>query len=234
MTDESSVVYIVDDDQSMRKFLRRLVSLSGWQSETFASAEEFMDRVRSDTPGCLLLDIRMPGLSGLDLQQELSQARIHIPIIFITGHGDIPMSVQAMKAGAVSFLTKPLRNQELLDAIQEAINVDRSMRELRKEHANLQQLFNLLTSREREVFTLVATGLQNKKIAGELEISERTVKAHRKQIMSKMKVNSLADLVRIAGRLGVTSAYVQPISIYTNRLTCSRVDGLARTVWPNA
>jgi len=204
MTDESSIVYIVDDDPSIRKYLRRLVSLSGLQSETFASAEEFLHSVRPGSPGCLVLDIMMPGLSGLDLQRELSEAGLYMPIIFITGHGDIPMSVQAMKAGAVSFLTKPLRNQELLDAIQEATSLDQATRDQRQELSILQQQYNLLTPREREVFALVVAGLLNKQIARELSISERTVKAHRKQVMHKMGINSLAALVRMADKLGVT------------------------------
>ena len=204
MTNESPVIYIVDDDPSMRKFLRRLVSLSGLQSETFTSAEEFLHSVHPDTPGCLLLDVMMPGLSGLDLQRELSRAGLHMPIIFITGHGDIPMSVQAMKAGAVSFLTKPLQNQELLDAIQEAASLARAARNRRQDLSSLRQQYHLLTPREREVFTLVVAGSLNKQIAGALGISERTVKAHRKQVVKKMAVRSVAELVRIAERLGVT------------------------------
>ena len=209
MTNESPVIYIVDDDPSMRKFLRRLVSLSGLQSETFTSAEEFLHSVHPDTPGCLLLDVMMPGLSGLDLQRELSRAGLHMPIIFITGHGDIPMSVQAMKAGAVSFLTKPLQNQELLDAIQEAANLARAARNRRQELSSLRQHYELLTPRERQVFALVMTGGLNRQIAEELGISERTVKAHRKQVVKKMAVHSVAELVRIAERLGVTPPHVK-------------------------
>jgi FixJ family two-component response regulator len=210
VTNESPVIYIVDDDPSMRKFLRRLVSLSGLQSETFTSAEEFLHSVHPDTPGCLLLDVMMPGLSGLDLQRELSRAGLHMPIIFITGHGDIPMSVQAMKAGAVSFLTKPLQNQELLDAIQEAANLARAARNRRQELSSLRQHYKLLTPRERQVFALVTTGGLNRQIAEELGISERTVKAHRKQVVKKMAVHSVAELVRIAERLGVTPPNVKP------------------------
>ena len=209
MTDESSVVYIVDDDPSMRKFLRRLVSLSGLQSETFTSAEEFLRSVHPDTPGCLLLDVKMPGLSGLDLQRELSRAGLHMPIIFMTGHGDIPMSVQAMKAGAVSFLTKPLQNQELLDAIQEAANLARAARNRRQELSSLRQHYELLTPRERQVFALVTTGGLNRQIAEELGISERTVKAHRKQVVKKMAAHSVAELVRIAERLRITPPHVK-------------------------
>jgi len=210
VTNESPVIYIVDDDPSMRKFLRRLVSLSGLQSETFTSAEEFLHSVHPDTPGCLLLDVMMPGLSGLDLQRELSRAGLHMPIIFITGHGDIPMSVQAMKAGAVSFLTKPLQNQELLDAIQEAANLARAARNRRQELSSLRQHYELLTPRERQVFALVTTGGLNRQIAEELGISERTVKAHRKQVVKKMAVHSVAELVRIAEQLGVTPPNVKP------------------------
>jgi len=209
VTNESPVIYIVDDDPSMRKFLRRLVSLSGLQSETFTSAEEFLHSVHPDTPGCLLLDVMMPGLSGLDLQRELSRAGLHMPIIFITGHGDIPMSVQAMKAGAVSFLTKPLQNQELLDAIQEAANLARAARNRRQELSSLRQHYELLTPRERQVFALVTTGGLNRQIAEELGISERTVKAHRKQVVKKMAAHSVAELVRIAERLGVTPPHVK-------------------------
>ena len=209
MTNESPVIYIVDDDPSMRKFLRRLVSLSGLQSETFTSAEEFLHSVHPDTPGCLLLDVMMPGLSGLDLQRELSRAGLHMPIIFITGHGDIPMSVQAMKAGAVSFLTKPLQNQELLDAIQEAANLARAARNRQQELSSLRQHYELLTPRERQVFALVTTGGLNRQIAEELGISERTVKAHRKQVVKKMAAHSVAELVRIAERLGVTPPHVK-------------------------
>ena len=209
MTNESPVIYIVDDDPSMRKFLRRLVSLSGLQSETFTSAEEFLRSVHPDTPGCLLLDVKMPGLSGLDLQRELSRAGLHMPIIFMTGHGDIPMSVQAMKAGAVSFLTKPLQNQELLDAIQEAASLARAARNRRQELSSLRQQYELLTPRERQVFALVTTGGLNRQIAEELGISERTVKAHRKQVVKKMAAHSVAELVRIAERLGVTPPHVK-------------------------
>ncbi|MBI3797370.1 MAG: response regulator transcription factor [Deltaproteobacteria bacterium] len=178
MSAEAPVVCIVEDDSSFRTFLQRLVSILGLQSAIFTSAEEFLRSARLDTPGCLVLDVQMPGLSGLDLQHELSRAGVLLPIIFITGHGDIPMSVQAMKAGAVSFLTKPLRNQDLLDAIREAINLDRAARERRREMTSLRQQYGLLTAREREVFAFVVAGLLNKQIAGELNTSERTVKAH--------------------------------------------------------
>jgi FixJ family two-component response regulator len=204
MIEESPVVFIVEDDPSFRTFLQRLVSLLGLRSEIFASAEEFLCRARLDTPGCLILDIQMPHVSGLDLQRQLSQAGIALPIVFITGHGDIPMAVQAMKGGAISFLTKPLRNQDLLDAIREAINLDRAARRHRMEIASLRRQYDLLTAREREVFARVVAGLLNKQIAGELGMTERTVKAHRSQVMKKMQAKSLADLVRMADRLTIT------------------------------
>jgi FixJ family two-component response regulator len=208
MTEEPPVVFIVEDDQSFRVFLERLVGLLGLQSKVFTSAEEFLRHTRGDTPGCLVLDVQMPGLSGLDLQRELSRMDVTLPIIFVTGHGDIPMSVQAMKAGAVSFLTKPLRNQDLLDAIREAMNLDRAMRERRMELLRLRQRYEALTAREREVFALVAAGLLNKQIAEDLGTSERTVKAHRSQVMTKTHAKSLADLVRMADKLGITSPVV--------------------------
>jgi FixJ family two-component response regulator len=204
MTEEPPFVFIVEDDLSFCTFLQRLVGLLGLRCETFTSAEEFLHSARLDSPGCLILDIMMPGVSGLELQRELSLAHVPLPIIFITGHGDIPMSVQAMKAGAVSFLTKPLRSQDLLDAIREAINLDRTAREQRRKIASLRRQYELLTAREREVFALVAAGLLNKQIAEDLGTSERTVKAHRSQVMKKMQAKSLADLVRMADNLGVT------------------------------
>ncbi|HKA55858.1 MAG TPA: response regulator transcription factor [Candidatus Binatia bacterium] len=204
MTEEPPVVFIVEDDPSFRTFLMRLVDILGLQTQAFATAEEFLRGARLDTPGCLILDVMMPGLSGLELQRELSLARVPLPVIFITGHGDIPMSVQAMKAGAVSFLTKPLRNQDLLDAIREAINLDRTARERLTEVAGLRRQYDSLTAREREVFAWVVAGLLNKQIAAELGTSERTVKAHRGQIMKKMHAKSLADLVHMADKLGIT------------------------------
>jgi len=208
MTEEPPVVFIVEDDPSFRAFLQRLVSLLGLSSKVFTSAEEFLRHAYLDTPGCVVLDIQMPGLSGLDLQRELARLGVSLPIIFITGHGDIPMSVQAMKAGAVSFLTKPLRNQDLLDAIREALALDRIERERQLERTTLRKQYDLLTAREREVLTLVVAGLLNKQIAGELGTSERTVKAHRSQVMIKMQAKSLADLVRMADKLNITSPTV--------------------------
>jgi FixJ family two-component response regulator len=203
MSTKPATVIIVDDDPSFRGFLERLVSTVGMKSVSFTSAEEFLRAPRQEGPACLVLDVQMPGLSGLDLQRELTQANLQIPIIFITGHGDIPMSVQAMKAGAVGFLTKPFRNQDLLDAVREAVNLDNEARRRREEVAELRRRYESLTAREREVIALVVAGLLNKQIAGELGTAERTVKAHRSQVMQKMQADSVADLVRMAGRLGI-------------------------------
>jgi FixJ family two-component response regulator len=206
MTEKPPVVLIVDDDPSFRTFLARLVGTVGLQAAPFASAEEFLHAARPDSPACLVLDVQMPGLSGLDLQRELGRAGLGLPIVFITGHGDIPMSVQAMKAGAVGFLTKPFRNQDLLDAVREAINLDREARRRQAEMADVRGCYHSLTAREHEVFALVVTGLLNKQIAGELGTSERTIKAHRSQVMQKMRAESVADLVRMADKLGVAAS----------------------------
>jgi FixJ family two-component response regulator len=171
--------------------------------EPFASAQEFLRSKRPDVPGCLVLDVRLQGLSGLDLQKRMADSDIEMPIIFISGHGDIPMTVQAMKAGAVEFLTKPFRDQDLLDAVQHALERDRAAREQREEIQKLRRRFESLTQREREVMGLVVTGLLNKQIAGELGTSETTVKIHRHQVMEKMAANSLAELVRMSDRLGI-------------------------------
>jgi FixJ family two-component response regulator len=205
MTEKPPLVIIVDDDSSFRSFLARLVGTIGLQSISFASAEEFLRAASPDAPSCLILDVQMPGLSGLDLQRELDRADHQIPTVFITGHGDIPMSVQAVKAGAVGFLTKPFRNQDLLDAVREAINLDREARQRRMAVADLRQRYDSLTAREREVFALVAVGLLNKQIAGEIGTTERTVKAHRHQVMQKMQADSVADLVRMADKLGIAA-----------------------------
>ena len=196
-----SIVYVIDDDPSIRDAIKSLIRSVGMRVETFGSAQEFMAGSRPDAPACLVLDVRMPGLSGLDLQRDLSDAGIRIPIIFITGHGDIPMSVRAMKAGAIEFLTKPFRDQDLLDAISEAIERDRAMRQQEAGVADLRSRFERLTAREREVMELVVAGLLNKQIAARLGISEITVKLHRHRVMEKMQADSLAELVRMSERL---------------------------------
>jgi len=205
MTETASVVYVVDDNVSMRESLKNLIRSVGLRVEVFASAQEFLRVKRSDEPGCLVLDVRMPGLSGLDLQKRIAEAGTDLPIVFLTGHGDIAMSVRAMKAGAVEFLTKPVREQDLLDAIQQALERDRARRDQRMEVEHLRERFDLVTPKEREVMKKVVAGLLNKQIAGELGMSETTVKIHRHQVMEKMRAGSLAELVRMADRLGLPS-----------------------------
>jgi FixJ family two-component response regulator len=205
MTASDAKFFVVDDDAAMRRSLENLVRSVGLRVETFASAQEFLRHQRPDVPACLVLDVRLPGPSGLHLQKSVAEADMEIPIVFITGHGDIPMSVQAMKAGAVGFLTKPFRDQELLDAIQQALERDGKTREQRAEIDGLRRRFELLTRREREVMGLVVAGLLNKQIAGEVGTSESTVKIHRHQVMEKMGAGSLAELVRMADRLGVST-----------------------------
>lgn len=202
MSERGGLILIVDDDAAVRRSLEDLIGSVGLEVEGFASAQEFLRRKRSDVPSCLILDVRLPGLSGLDLQKGMMEAAMEIPIIFITGHGDIPMTVRAMKAGAVEFLTKPFRDQDLLDAIQQALERDRKAREKRVAIEALRRRVDSLTPRERDVLDLVVTGLLNKQIARELGTSEATVKIHRHRLMEKMGANSLAELVRMSDRLG--------------------------------
>jgi len=202
-TAEAPIVFVVDDDESVREALRSLFRSVSLRVETFGSAAEFLRSELPDVASCLVLDVRLPGVSGLDFQAELAKANILIPVIFMTGHGDIPMSVQAMKAGAVDFLTKPFRDQAMLDAVAAAIERDRSRRKDEQRLSDVRARFDGLTEREREVMGLVTAGLMNKQIAGELGLSEITVKIHRGHVMRKMAARSLADLVRMAEVLGV-------------------------------
>jgi FixJ family two-component response regulator len=197
------IVFVIDDDASLRNALTNLFRSVGLRAEVFGSAPELLQSKLPDVPSCLVLDVRLPGLSGLDFQAELNKANIHIPIIFMTGHGDIPMTVRAMKAGAVDFLTKPFRDQDMLDAVAAAIERDRERRKEEKVLSELRSRFASLTPREQEVLALVASGLMNKQIAAEIGLAEITVKIHRGNIMKKMSARSLADLVRMAELLGV-------------------------------
>jgi FixJ family two-component response regulator len=203
MREPDPVVFVVDDDPSLRHALTNLLRSVGLRVATFGSAREFLAGPRPDAPGCVVLDVRLPGLSGLDLQHELAAAQIDLPVIFITGYGDIPMTVRAMKAGAVEFLTKPFRDQDLLDAIQHALERDRVAWHRRAALAALRQCYDRLTPREREVMRLVVAGLLNKQIAAELGTSEIMVKVHRGQVMRKMQAASVADLVRMAAHLRI-------------------------------
>jgi FixJ family two-component response regulator len=198
-----STVFVIDDDHSMREALGRLFQSVGLQVRLFSSAPELQKGELPDVPSCLVLDVRLPGLSGFDLQIELAKSNIHIPIVFITGHGDIPMSVRAMKAGAIDFLTKPFRDQDLLDAVNQALERDRKRRMDERELADFHALYDALTPRQREVMTLVTDGLMNKQVAAKLGLSEISVKIHRGAVMKKMGVRSLADLVRIAEALRI-------------------------------
>ena len=198
---QASVVFVVDDDPSVRSSLKFLLSSVGLQVESFESAETFLQRKPPDAPSCLVLDVRLRGLSGLDFQHELAARNIRIPIVFVTGHGDIPMSVRAMKAGAIEFLTKPYRDQDLLDAVRIALEQDRARREQERDLTDLQQRFDSLTPREQEVISMVVSGMLNKQIAGELGTAENTVKVHRSRAMEKMHAQSFADLVRMIEKL---------------------------------
>jgi FixJ family two-component response regulator len=200
------IVFVVDDDVSVRESLESLIRCEGWQPETFASAQEFLDYPRVLVPNCLVLDVSLPGLNGLDLQRLVAGDRRDMPIIFITGHGDVPMTVQAMKAGAVEFLTKPFKDDVLLTAIRAALERSRVALSLEAEMRVLQDRYASLTQRERQVMALVVSGLLNKQVGGELGISEITVKAHRGKVMQKMKADSLADLVKMAARLRLAPA----------------------------
>jgi FixJ family two-component response regulator len=204
--DADSIVFVVDDDSSIREAIAILVKLAGPSVETFGTAQEFLRSKRPDLPGCVVLDVELPGLSGLDLQRDLTAHGVKLPIIFITGYGDIPMSVRAMKAGALEFLTKPFRDRDLLDAIQQALERDRAARRHSREIAELREHFDALTSREREVMSLVVAGWLNKQIGFELGISEITVKIHRGRVMNKMGAQSLAELVRMTERLELPTA----------------------------
>lgn len=200
--DVEPIVFVVDDDQSVREGIQSLLTSAGFSVDTFPTAKMFLNHPRPDRPACVILDVRMPGLSGLDLQRELTKTGVSIPIIFVTGHGNVRMTAQAMKAGAVEFLTKPFREQELIDAVRQSIDRDRIERRRRAELLEMRSLFESLTSRERDVMIKVAAGFLNKQVAAQLGISEITVKVHRAQVMKKMHAKSLADLVRIADRLG--------------------------------
>jgi RNA polymerase sigma factor (sigma-70 family) len=201
MTEAAPVVFVVDDDPSIRRAIKILLESVGLEVELFGSAQEFVAGRPADRPSCLVLDIRLPGVSGLDFQRQLNEAKINIPIIFISAHGDVPMTVRAMKAGAIEFLTKPFRDQDLLDAVQVALDRDRARRQREGEIATLRERFESLSAREREVVAMVVSGMPNKQIAAKIGITENTVKVHRSRAMEKLQAQSLADLVKMVERL---------------------------------
>jgi FixJ family two-component response regulator len=206
MKQERSIVYVIDDDEAVRESIADLLRSVGHDVHSFGSAQEFLDSSRPDVPGCIVLDVRLPGQSGMEFQRRLVKSDIHLPVIFISGHGDIPMSVRAIKSGAIEFLTKPLNEQELLDAVQAGLARDRGQREEGKIVAGLHARFEHLTPREREILSLMVTGRPNKQIAAEVGLSEMTVKVHRSHVMQKMRASSLVHLVRMADKLGITKA----------------------------
>ena len=208
MTNSNPNVFVVDDDPSVRRSLRRLIESVGLNVETYATAQEFLDKYQRGQSGCLVLDVRMPGLGGLELQERLAADNLRIPIIFITGHGDVPMTARAMKAGAVDFIQKPFNEQDLLDAISRALETDAKQRKIRAEQDHVMALVETLTPREREVMMLVVTGKLNKEIAAQLGITEKTIKVHRARVMEKMQANSLAELVLLAQVAGLCTAKV--------------------------
>jgi RNA polymerase sigma factor (sigma-70 family) len=205
MKQELSVIYVIDDDDSVREGVTDLLRSVGRTAHSFASTQDFLEAKRADAPGCIILDVRLPGPSGLEFQHMLHTLNIHLPVIFVSGHGDIPMSVRAMKSGAIEFLTKPINEQQLLDAVQAGVEYDRARRNEAKTSVRLRERLDSLTPREREVLTLVASGHRNKQIANTLGLSEMTVKVHRSQIMRKMRASSLVDIVRMADKLGVST-----------------------------
>jgi FixJ family two-component response regulator len=206
MKEEQPIVYLIDDDESVREGIADLLRSVGHDVHTFGSVQQFIDSSRADAPGCIVLDVRLPGMSGLEFQRTLIKSNIHIPVIFISGHADVPMTVRAIKSGAIDFLTKPVHEQQLLDTVQAGIERDRAWRKEAKVVAELRVRFDSLTPREHEIFTLMISGRRNKQIAAQAGLSEMTVKVHRSHVMQKMQANSVVELVRIADQLGVSTA----------------------------